>query len=166
MLSTFADNGVGIFTPWSWKTGMWETLHLFSRYAKTTKVRTTSSGEAAVSGNSFALTLPFLSTTAVILAGTGTGIEENQPELTGLKSIRIYHNPTSGKFRIHFDDQVPGNITLKFTDIAGNEVLSIRAENNSEIDLSQTALASGMYIVTAESLGYTWHTKLVYKNLR
>ena len=52
MLGTFADNGVEIFTPWSWKTGMWETLHLFSRYTKATKVKTTSSNDATVSGYS------------------------------------------------------------------------------------------------------------------
>ncbi len=50
MLGTFANNGVELFTPWSWKTGMWETLHLFSRYAKTIKVNTSSSLDATVSG--------------------------------------------------------------------------------------------------------------------
>jgi hypothetical protein len=237
MLGTFADNGVGIFTPWSWKTGMWETLHLFSRYAKTTRVRTSSSGEitvsgystvngsndsltvilvnrdlsasrtvtvnltgfsvpggnykilelsslpstetfishtsnalksktVAVSGNSFTITLPALSTTAVLLAGTGTGIEENQKDPAGAKSLNIYPNPTSGKFKIYTDDNLPRPMTLKLTDTSGNTVLTIQTENNTEIDLSRTALASGMYIVTAESRGHTWHTKLVYKNLR
>lgn len=237
MLGTFADNGVGIFTPWSWKTGMWETLHLFSRYAKTTRVRTTSSNDAtlsgystvngsndsltvilvnrdlgasrtvtvsltgfsvpggnykilelsslpstetfishtsnalksktvAVSGNSFTITLPALSTTAVLLAGTGTGIEENQKDPAGAKSLNIYPNPTSGKFKIYTDDNLPRPMTLKLTDTSGNTVLTIQTENNTEIDLSRTALASGMYIVTAESRGHTWHTKLVYKNLR
>jgi hypothetical protein len=50
LLGTFADNGVEIFTPWTWKTGMWETLHLFSRYAKNISVRTTSSLNVTVSG--------------------------------------------------------------------------------------------------------------------
>ncbi|NLE36161.1 MAG: T9SS type A sorting domain-containing protein [Bacteroidales bacterium] len=234
MLGTFADNGVEIFTPWSWKTGMWETLHLFSRYAKTTRVRTTSSGEAtvsgystvngsndsmtvilvnrdlsasrtvtvnltgfsvsngnysilelsslpstetfishtsnalksktvAVSGNSFTLTLPALSTTAVILAGTGTGIEEDQPEPNGTKLLRAYPNPTWGKFRIPLDDQVPGNLTLRFTDLAGNTVLTMETENNSEIDLSQTVLPGGLYVVTAENGGRCLSTKLFYK---
>lgn len=52
MLGTFADNGVEFFTPWGWKTGQWETLHLFSRYAKNTRVSTTSSLENYVSGYS------------------------------------------------------------------------------------------------------------------
>jgi hypothetical protein len=48
-LGTFANNGVELFTPWSWYTGMWETLHLFSRYAKNYSVSSTSSLENTVS---------------------------------------------------------------------------------------------------------------------
>ena len=32
MLGEFAKQGVELFTPWDWKTGMWETLHLFTRF--------------------------------------------------------------------------------------------------------------------------------------
>ncbi len=42
-LGTFMENGVEIFSPWTWKTGMWETLHLFSRYSKEYNVKTNSS---------------------------------------------------------------------------------------------------------------------------
>jgi hypothetical protein len=236
MMGTFADNGVEIFTPWTWKTGMWETLHLFSRYSKPIRIRTTSSNEVTVSGystinssndsitvilvnrdlsasrtatvnltgfsvpdgnykilelsslpstetfishtsnalksktvpvsgNSFVLTLPSLSTTAVLLTGTASGIEEEQPGRDGTGLLSTYPNPTSGKFKIRLDDQVPGNIKLKFTDLAGNTVLTMETENNSEIDLSQTALAGGMYIVTAENEGNSRRTKLVYKKI-
>ncbi|MDD4972449.1 MAG: glycoside hydrolase family 44 protein [Paludibacter sp.] len=48
-LGTFANNGVELFTPWNWFTGMWETLHLFSRYAKGYSVSSTSSIENTVS---------------------------------------------------------------------------------------------------------------------
>lgn len=48
-LGTFANNGVEVFTPWTWFTGMWETLHLFSRYAKDYSVSSTSSIENTVS---------------------------------------------------------------------------------------------------------------------
>ncbi len=233
MLGTFADNGVEIFTPWSWKTGMWETLHLFSRYTKSIRVRTTSASEAtvsgystvsssndsmtvilvnrdlsgsrtatvnltgfnvsdgsykilelsslpstetfishtsnalksktvSVSGNSFTVTLPSLSTTAVILAGTGTGIEENQTDPVDVKSVNIYPNPTSGKFIIQCADEISGKIALKFTDLSGNTVLARDAENNSEINLSETGLASGLYVITAGYQGHIWRTRLVY----
>jgi hypothetical protein len=48
-LGTFANNGVELFTPWSWYPGMWETLHLFSRYGKNNSVSSTSSLENTVS---------------------------------------------------------------------------------------------------------------------
>ncbi len=48
-LGTFANNGVEFFTPWTWFNGMWETLHLFSRYAKNYSVSSTSSVENTVS---------------------------------------------------------------------------------------------------------------------
>jgi len=49
LLGTFANNGVELYTPWSWKVGMWETLHLFSRYAKSNSVTSTSTLENTVS---------------------------------------------------------------------------------------------------------------------
>ncbi len=52
ILGTFADNSVEYFTPWYWYPGMWETLHLFSRYAKTTRVQSVSSNELNVSSYS------------------------------------------------------------------------------------------------------------------
>jgi hypothetical protein len=48
-LGTFADHGVDFFTPWNWFNGMWETLHLFSRYAKNYSISSTSSLENTVS---------------------------------------------------------------------------------------------------------------------
>jgi hypothetical protein len=51
-LGTFANHGVNTFTSWSWQTGMWETLHLFSRYAKDYSISSTSSIENTVSAYS------------------------------------------------------------------------------------------------------------------
>ncbi|HBY55106.1 MAG TPA: secretion protein Por [Marinilabiliales bacterium] len=48
-LGTFANNGVEYFTPWNWFTGMWESIHLFSRYSKKYSVSSTSSLENTVS---------------------------------------------------------------------------------------------------------------------
>lgn len=45
-LGTFMENGVEIFSPWTWKTGMWETLHLFSRYSKEYNVKAKSSSQS------------------------------------------------------------------------------------------------------------------------
>lgn len=42
-LGTFMENGVELFSPWEWQTGMWETAHLFSRYSKSISVSSSSS---------------------------------------------------------------------------------------------------------------------------
>jgi Glycoside hydrolase family 44/Secretion system C-terminal sorting domain len=49
MMGEFMKNEVELFTPWSWKTGMWETLHLFARYNQTLSVQGTSTDETFVS---------------------------------------------------------------------------------------------------------------------
>jgi hypothetical protein len=49
MLGEFGRHGVEYFTPWTWKVGMWETLHLFSRYGHSTEVGSKSSDEVTVS---------------------------------------------------------------------------------------------------------------------
>jgi hypothetical protein len=48
-LGTFANNGVELFSPWIWDKGMWETLHLYSRYGKKYSVSSTSTLENTVS---------------------------------------------------------------------------------------------------------------------
>ena len=49
MLGEFAKQNVEIFTPWHWDKGMWETLHLFSRYGKETSVQAVSGNETYIS---------------------------------------------------------------------------------------------------------------------
>jgi hypothetical protein len=116
----------------------------------------------AASANSFTITLPSLSTTAVLLTGTGVGIDEYPQNSSGMKSLSIFPNPASAKFKIHIDDQVSGSITLKISDIEGKTVLSREVENNTEINLSVTGLASGLYLITAEYQGNFRYGKLVY----
>lgn len=44
-----ARHGMEYFTPWTWNTGMWETVHLFGRYAQDINVGAVSSDEEFVS---------------------------------------------------------------------------------------------------------------------
>ncbi|WP_342085439.1 glycoside hydrolase family 44 protein [Dyadobacter sp. OTU695] len=48
-LGEFMKNNVEMFTPWSWKTGMWETLHLLGRYNQSHSVSGVSGNETLVS---------------------------------------------------------------------------------------------------------------------
>ncbi|MCQ2091491.1 MAG: glycoside hydrolase [Fibrobacter sp.] len=51
-IGTFMDNDVEIFTPWTWGDGMYETVHLFSRYGHEARVQSTSSNDSLVSAYS------------------------------------------------------------------------------------------------------------------
>jgi hypothetical protein len=48
-MGEFMKNGVEIFTPWSWDIGMWEALHLFSRYNQENYVQSVSQDETLIS---------------------------------------------------------------------------------------------------------------------
>ena len=48
-MGTFMDHGVEIFTPWTWREGMYEVVHLFSRYGKSFRVDSPSSLDSLVS---------------------------------------------------------------------------------------------------------------------
>jgi hypothetical protein len=48
-LGEFMKHGVEYFSPWNWGYGMWETLHLYSRYNKKTSISALSDDELEVS---------------------------------------------------------------------------------------------------------------------
>ncbi|MFZ1731099.1 MAG: glycoside hydrolase family 44 protein [Bacteroidota bacterium] len=50
-LGVFADEGVELFTPWYWKTGMWEVLHLFARYTRPFSIPAQSTRPETVSAH-------------------------------------------------------------------------------------------------------------------
>jgi hypothetical protein len=49
MLGEFMKHGVEYFSPWNWEKGMWETLHLYSRYNKKNSINALSDDELNVS---------------------------------------------------------------------------------------------------------------------
>lgn len=49
MMGEFMKHNLEFFIPWSWKTGMWETLHLFARYNKEYYLPSTSGNDSIVS---------------------------------------------------------------------------------------------------------------------
>lgn len=48
-LGTMQDNGVEVFTPWRWGDGMYEVVHLFSRYGKAMRVESVSADDSLLS---------------------------------------------------------------------------------------------------------------------
>jgi hypothetical protein len=114
-LGTFANNGVELFSPWVWFTGMWETLHLFSRNAKKYSVLSTSSNENTVSGyssvneNGDSLTVMIVnrdmtSSRNVTVNITGLSVSNGSYETLQLSSL-----PASETFKSHTDNALKNN---------------------------------------------------------
>lgn len=99
---------------------------------------------------------PFADDDAPTAIGT---VKDNQDK----GKLKIYPNPASDLLNISIDDQISGVISLKLTDINGSTVLIKEVENNSGMDLTETGLAAGVYIVTVEYSGACLHSILIYK---
>lgn len=114
-LGTFANNGVELFTPWSWYTGMWETLHLFSRYTKNYSVSSTSSLENTVSAYT-TVTEKADSMTVIIVNRDMSSAHNVKVNLNGfLVTDRSYNTlqlaslPSTETFKSHADNALKKN---------------------------------------------------------
>ncbi len=195
-LGVFANKGVEVFTPWSWKTGQWEVLHLYSRYFQSTSVSAVSDNEATLSAyasvnengnsmtvvlvnrnlnsnetanvnlqnyqvadgsfgtlqlsnlpgnetflshesnalaqgtvtvasNTFSLTLPPLSVTAVLLSGDIiSSVEEQVPKAMEL-AVSVYPNPFNSQATISYTLPTAGRVLITIFDELGREVEKI-----------------------------------------
>jgi len=219
-LGTFANNGVELFSPWNWFTGMWETLHLFSRYAKEYSVSSTSSIEntvsayttvnqavdsmtviivnrdssarnvtvnlngfsvsdgsystkqlsslpatetfvshtvnalklnfVAVSSNSFTISVPMLSTTAVILKSTTTGIVEHRSQVG---ELTIYPNPVTDKLHIGLSSNIAERTQVAVFDQSGRKIQAMETEYDgaSPMTTDVSSLPAGFYILSVKN---------------
>jgi hypothetical protein len=220
-LGTFANNGVELFSPWNWETGMWETLHLFSRYAKKYSVSSTSSLENTVSAyttvnesadsmtviivnrdmntprnvtiningflagngtystlelsalpatetfkshtdnalkkntitvilNSFIITVPALSITAVLLAKATTGISEFK---NGNSEIKIFPNPAKDKINVSLSPEFAGQTEITVYDMTGRKVLNSFVDCNvySPLSFNISTLETGVYFFSIKN---------------
>ncbi|MCF0223389.1 MAG: glycoside hydrolase [Fibrobacter sp.] len=86
-LGTFMDNGVEIFTPWTWGDGMYETVHLFSRYGHGLRVASTSSNDSLVSA--YTSVTPAMDSMTVILVNRSEKDAQNvSMSVAGLKNVK------------------------------------------------------------------------------
>lgn len=106
-MGEFMKNNVEIFTPWSWKIGMWETIHLFSKYNKNYALMAESSNEVLVS--SYPSINASKDTMTVILINRSTSTSQNTSvELTNwvvqgqvAKTLTLKTLPTTETFISH-----------------------------------------------------------------
>jgi hypothetical protein len=106
-LGMFANHGIDFFTPWNWFTGMWESLHLFSRYAKGFSVSSTSSLENTVSAYTTVNEISD-STTIIIVNRDQSAARNVTVNLNGLavvdgsyKTLQLASLPSTETFKSH-----------------------------------------------------------------
>jgi len=220
-LGTFANNGVEFFSPWSWFNGMWETLHLYSRYAKDYSVSSTSSIENTVSAytsvteaadsmsviivnrdmsfahnvivnlngfsvndgsystlqlsslpstetfvshtnnalklnsvtvhsNSFSITVPSLSTTAVILVSTSTGVQDVKSQTD---QIKVSPNPAIDKLGVSINSNVAEPTEVIIYDQSGRKMESLEKAygGSTPIIMNVSSLLGGSYLISVKN---------------
>lgn len=126
-LGTFANNGVEMFSPWTWSIGMWETLHLFSKNAKKYSVSSASSLENTVSAYS--------------------SINENADSLTVILVNRDMAASRTVTINLSNFTVVNGNYqTLQLSSLPATETF---------VSESQNALKQGSVAVSSNSLTIT-----------
>ncbi len=103
-MGTFADHGVEIFTPWTWYEGMYEALHLFSRYAKTTRVKSLTSNIPQVSAYSSineaadSLTVIFVNRSKTVTHTTDVSLNNFECKTQEAKVLTLSDLPSTETF--------------------------------------------------------------------
>jgi len=140
-LGTFANNGVELFSPWYWETGMWETLHLYSRYAKKYSVTSTSSLENSVSAYTTVNESADSMTVIVVnrdmaasrkvtiningfFAGTGTF---STLELSALPATETFRSPTDNALKRNTVPVISNSFILTIPALSTTAVLLAKA---------------------------------------
>ena len=120
-------------------------------------------GTASVAGNSVTLTLPSLSTTALILKGVGTtGITNENNRLT---DVKFYPNPVSGQNAyIDFMGEKVPDLKVELYSAIGQLIYSKQypGQYPSTIEIPCINILQGIYTVTVTSSnGKRWTSRLV-----
>ncbi|HAH22216.1 MAG TPA: secretion protein Por [Prolixibacteraceae bacterium] len=117
-LGTFANNGVEYFTPWNWFTGMWESLHLYSRYAKNFSVSSTSTLENTVSAYT-TVNAPADSMTVILVnrdmsAARTVTINLNEFSVSNgsYKTLQLSSLPAAETFKSHTSNALKSNTVI------------------------------------------------------
>ena len=146
ILGTFADNEVEYFSPWSWHEGMWETMHLFSRYARASRVQSTSSNEQDLSAYSSINALGDSMTVILVNRSLSNSINtkinlSNFPVSNGAyKTYQLSQLPTSETFVSHTNNALK---TGTATAASNSITISLPALSTTAIIINKN-LATGI----------------------
>ncbi|MEO5581931.1 MAG: glycoside hydrolase family 44 protein [Saprospiraceae bacterium] len=104
ILGEFMKHDVELCTPWSWDYGMWETLHLFTKYSKSFSVQGKSSNEELVSaypsinGTNDTLTLIIVNRSANTTQSINIDINKFTPDQISTNRYMLNDLPKSETF--------------------------------------------------------------------
>lgn len=154
-LGVFADEGVEIFTPWTWKFGMWEVLHLFSRYAQPVRVQTTAyrvdgvSAYASINPDSNDLTVLLVNRSLTQSKDVQVTVSHLAAPTGTYKILTLSNLPAAETFRSHADNALKegaaafddGTTSLSLPPLS---VTAVLLWNTSEDTSAPTADADGM----------------------
>jgi hypothetical protein len=135
--------------------GSYQTLQLSSLPASETfKSHTDNalkSNTVNVSSNSFSISLPTLSTTAILLKGVSTTGINNVPNQT--KSISVFPSPARDYLIVDIHSSIAEPTLITIFDIGGRKVKSsVEAfDGHSPIKLSVSTIAEGYYILQVQN---------------
>jgi hypothetical protein len=122
LLGTFANNGVEYLTPWVWETGMWETLHLYSRYSKSYSISSSSTLENVVSAYT-TVNASTDSMTVIIINRDPSSSHSVRVNLTGFpasdgvfKTLQLSSLPADETFKSHTSNALKSNSVLLHSD--------------------------------------------------
>ena len=125
ILGTFANQGVEFYTPWSWNIGQWEVLHLFSRYAKSTSVLTTSTLDTYVSGYSTitniadSMTIFLVNRDISTAHATTVNISDFEVADGAYQTLQIANLPGTETFKSHTQNALKtGNVNVVSNSLA------------------------------------------------
>jgi hypothetical protein len=132
LIGTFANNEVEFFTPWAWNKGMWEVLHLFSRYSREYSCSSVSNDE----NNLSAFTSVNSDSMTIILVNRSTS-------KTYMSQVTIQNSAIpNGSYQ-----------TLQIKDLPGIE--TFKSHTNNALKSDNVSVNNGIFSISAPPLSIT-----------
>jgi len=103
-----------------------------------------------VNSNAFTITVPALSTTAVLLKSTSSGITEHRSQ-TG--ELTIYPNPAKDQLHISLSSNIAERTQVTVFDQSGRKIQAMETEYDgaSPIKTDVSSLPSGFYLLSVKN---------------
>jgi hypothetical protein len=118
LLGTFASQGVEYLTPWNWEKGMWETLHLFSRYSHgysvpgISSLENTVSAYASVNGSVDSMTVIIVNRDMNNARNVTVNLDSFMVEYGNYTTLQISSLPSSETFISHTENALEENTVV------------------------------------------------------